>query len=185
MGRSARTIKTRMLRMLLRSSGLHGRPPIACLRRCPKRYSSNSVTHPEMSEPYTFDTWLDIYARHIPDHIEQMQRAYEAWQEAVSISKAEGQMTIKKIFVVGAGTMGNGIAQAAATSGYEVTCMDVMPAALEKARPPSPSPRQASGKGQPHRRTEEAGADAIASSRTWLQQAGRPCRSKPPPRTPN
>ncbi len=43
-------------------------------------------------------------------------------------------MPIKQIFVVGAGTMGNGIAQVAATSGYEVTCMDVMPAALEKAK---------------------------------------------------
>jgi 3-hydroxybutyryl-CoA dehydrogenase len=43
-------------------------------------------------------------------------------------------MTIKHIFVVGAGTMGNGIAQVAATSGYEVTCIDVMAAALEKAR---------------------------------------------------
>ena len=43
-------------------------------------------------------------------------------------------MTIKHIFVIGAGTMGNGIAQVAATSGYEVSCMDVMPAALEKAR---------------------------------------------------
>ena len=43
-------------------------------------------------------------------------------------------MTIKTIFIVGAGTMGNGIAQIAATSGYTVTCMDVMPAALEKAK---------------------------------------------------
>jgi 3-hydroxybutyryl-CoA dehydrogenase len=43
-------------------------------------------------------------------------------------------MTIKSIFVIGAGTMGNGIAQVAATSGFEVTCMDVMPAALEKAK---------------------------------------------------
>ncbi|HSJ87652.1 MAG TPA: 3-hydroxybutyryl-CoA dehydrogenase [Anaerolineales bacterium] len=43
-------------------------------------------------------------------------------------------MTIKHIFVIGAGTMGNGIAQVAATSGYEVTCMDVMPAALERAK---------------------------------------------------
>jgi 3-hydroxybutyryl-CoA dehydrogenase len=43
-------------------------------------------------------------------------------------------MTIKNIFVVGAGTMGNGIAQVAATSGYVVTCMDVAPAALEKAK---------------------------------------------------
>ena len=43
-------------------------------------------------------------------------------------------MTIKNIFVIGAGTMGNGIAQTAATAGYHVTCMDVMPPALEKAR---------------------------------------------------
>ncbi len=43
-------------------------------------------------------------------------------------------MTIKTIFVIGAGTMGNGIAQVAATSGYQVTCMDVQPAALEKAK---------------------------------------------------
>lgn len=43
-------------------------------------------------------------------------------------------MGIKHIFVIGAGTMGNGIAQIAATSGYQVTCMDVQPAALEKAK---------------------------------------------------
>jgi 3-hydroxybutyryl-CoA dehydrogenase len=43
-------------------------------------------------------------------------------------------MDIKNIFVIGAGTMGNGIAQVAATSGFEVTCMDVLPAALEKAK---------------------------------------------------
>jgi 3-hydroxybutyryl-CoA dehydrogenase len=43
-------------------------------------------------------------------------------------------MTIKHIFIVGAGTMGNGIAQTAAVSGYTVTCMDVAPAALEKAK---------------------------------------------------
>ncbi len=43
-------------------------------------------------------------------------------------------MNIKNIFIIGAGTMGNGIAQVAATSGYQVTCMDVQPAALEKAK---------------------------------------------------
>ncbi len=42
-------------------------------------------------------------------------------------------MDIKNIFIIGAGTMGNGIAQTAAVSGYTVTCMDVMPAALKKA----------------------------------------------------
>jgi len=34
-------------------------------------------------------------------------------------------MSIRHIFVVGAGTMGNGIAQTAAVSGYQVTMMDV------------------------------------------------------------
>lgn len=43
-------------------------------------------------------------------------------------------MDIKHIFVVGAGTMGSGIAQTAAASGYQVTCMDVAPEAIEKAR---------------------------------------------------
>jgi 3-hydroxybutyryl-CoA dehydrogenase len=38
------------------------------------------------------------------------------------------------IFVLGAGTMGNGIAQVAATSGYRVTLMDVVPAQLERAK---------------------------------------------------
>ncbi len=41
-------------------------------------------------------------------------------------------MTIQHIAVIGAGTMGNGIAQVAATSGYGVTMIDVVPAALEK-----------------------------------------------------
>ena len=43
-------------------------------------------------------------------------------------------MQTKHIFVIGAGTMGNGIAQVAATSGFDVSCMDVMPAALDKAK---------------------------------------------------
>jgi 3-hydroxybutyryl-CoA dehydrogenase len=43
-------------------------------------------------------------------------------------------MTIERIFILGAGTMGSGIAQVAATSGFSVTCMDVLPAALDQAR---------------------------------------------------
>jgi 3-hydroxybutyryl-CoA dehydrogenase len=43
-------------------------------------------------------------------------------------------MDIHHIFVVGAGTMGNGIAQVAATSGYQVTMMDVVPGQLERAQ---------------------------------------------------
>jgi 3-hydroxybutyryl-CoA dehydrogenase len=42
-------------------------------------------------------------------------------------------MEIKNIVVVGAGTMGNGIAQTAATSGYNVTMTDVNDEILERA----------------------------------------------------
>ena len=43
-------------------------------------------------------------------------------------------MTITRIFIIGAGTMGNGIAQVAATSGYQPTLMDVIPEQLEHAQ---------------------------------------------------
>lgn len=43
-------------------------------------------------------------------------------------------MNVQEIFVVGAGTMGNGIAQVAATSGYRVTLMDIAPEQLERAK---------------------------------------------------
>jgi 3-hydroxybutyryl-CoA dehydrogenase len=43
-------------------------------------------------------------------------------------------MTIERIFIVGAGTMGSGIAQVAATSGFQVTMMDVVREQLERAK---------------------------------------------------
>ena len=43
-------------------------------------------------------------------------------------------MALEKIFVVGAGTMGNGIAQTAAVSGFQVTMMDVDQGQLDKAK---------------------------------------------------
>jgi 3-hydroxybutyryl-CoA dehydrogenase len=43
-------------------------------------------------------------------------------------------MNIQHIFVVGAGTMGNGIAQTAAVSGYRVTMMDVIPDQLQRGQ---------------------------------------------------
>jgi 3-hydroxybutyryl-CoA dehydrogenase len=43
-------------------------------------------------------------------------------------------MDIEHIFVVGAGTMGSGIAQTAATCGYRVTLMDVLPEQLERGK---------------------------------------------------
>ena len=41
---------------------------------------------------------------------------------------------IKKVGVIGAGTMGNGIAQVFAQSGFEVRLCDAMPAALDRAK---------------------------------------------------
>ena len=43
-------------------------------------------------------------------------------------------MAIQKIFVVGAGLMGSGIAQNAVTAGYAVTLNDQNMAALERAK---------------------------------------------------
>jgi 3-hydroxybutyryl-CoA dehydrogenase len=43
-------------------------------------------------------------------------------------------MDIRRIGVIGAGTMGNGIAQVFAQSGFEVTLCDTFPPAIEKAR---------------------------------------------------
>jgi 3-hydroxybutyryl-CoA dehydrogenase len=43
-------------------------------------------------------------------------------------------MAIQQIAVIGAGAMGNGIAQVSATSGYRVTMIDVQPEAIERAK---------------------------------------------------
>ena len=53
------------------------------LKRQPDEVFTHSVTHPEFpDEPYTFELWLNIYARHIPDHINQIKKTYQAWKEA-------------------------------------------------------------------------------------------------------
>ncbi len=45
----------------------------------------------------------------------------------------ESQRDVKQILVIGAGTMGHGIAQVAALAGYEAAIFDVAPAAVAKA----------------------------------------------------
>ena len=42
-------------------------------------------------------------------------------------------MKIKNIFIIGGGTMGAGIAQTTAVSGYQITLMDVDPKQLTRA----------------------------------------------------
>jgi DinB superfamily len=48
------------------------------IRSLPDTVWSNSVYHSEDGE-ITMDDWLDTYARHIPEHLEQMQANYEDW----------------------------------------------------------------------------------------------------------
>jgi hypothetical protein len=50
------------------------------LKRLPEEVFSHAVVHPEMTEPYTFDRWLDIYSRHIPGHIEQIRNNVKLWK---------------------------------------------------------------------------------------------------------
>jgi hypothetical protein len=53
------------------------------LKRQPEEVFTHAIIHPEMTEPYTFDKWVDIYSRHIPGHIEQIQNNVELWKEKV------------------------------------------------------------------------------------------------------
>jgi DinB superfamily len=41
--------------------------------------ADNTINHSE-NGPMTFDDWLDVYDSHIPEHVGQMQRAYEEWK---------------------------------------------------------------------------------------------------------
>jgi hypothetical protein len=51
------------------------------LKSIPDEAFTHSVTHPEYKEPYTFEKWLNIYANHIPDHIEQIKKSVEDWKK--------------------------------------------------------------------------------------------------------
>lgn len=50
------------------------------LKTLPDAVFTHTVNHPEYKEPYSFEKWLDIYAGHIPAHIEQIKANYQAWQ---------------------------------------------------------------------------------------------------------
>ncbi len=50
------------------------------IKTLPEETWSNTVVHSE-SGVMTMDDWLDIYDRHVTDHIAQMQAVYAAWQK--------------------------------------------------------------------------------------------------------
>jgi len=51
------------------------------LKSLPDEVFTHSVTHPEYTEPYTFEKWLTIYSNHIPDHIEQIKKNLQLWKK--------------------------------------------------------------------------------------------------------
>ncbi len=51
------------------------------LQTLPDEVFQHAVVHPEYDEPYTFDKWLTIYSKHIPDHIQQINKTYQAWKK--------------------------------------------------------------------------------------------------------
>lgn len=51
------------------------------LRKQPDQVFDHWVKHPEYSEPYTFEQWIDIYSAHIPGHIEQIRNNYKIWRD--------------------------------------------------------------------------------------------------------
>ncbi len=48
------------------------------IRSLPEAVWTNTIYHPE-NGAMTLDDWLDIYERHIPEHLAQMRENYAAW----------------------------------------------------------------------------------------------------------
>ncbi len=49
----------------------------------PDSVAAHTVNHSE-NGVMTFDDWLNVYERHIPEHVEQMQKVYGEWKAANS-----------------------------------------------------------------------------------------------------
>jgi hypothetical protein len=50
------------------------------IKTLPEDTWKNTIVHSE-NGVMTLDDWLDIYDRHVPDHIAQMQAVYAVWQQ--------------------------------------------------------------------------------------------------------
>ena len=51
----------------------------------PAQVFSHAVVHPEQGYPeygatYTLEKWLNIYTRHVRDHVEQLKQTHQAWR---------------------------------------------------------------------------------------------------------
>jgi hypothetical protein len=50
------------------------------IKTLPESTWANTMNHTE-NGVMTLDDWLDIYARHVSDHVDQMGRVFAAWQQ--------------------------------------------------------------------------------------------------------
>jgi hypothetical protein len=50
------------------------------IQSLPESTWTHAIEHPE-NGTMTMDDWLDVYARHIPDHVAQMQAVYDDWKK--------------------------------------------------------------------------------------------------------
>ena len=49
------------------------------IKSLPETAWSNTAYHPENGN-MTLDDWLDVYERHVPEHLQYMQENHEVWQ---------------------------------------------------------------------------------------------------------
>ena len=49
------------------------------IKSLPEPAWANTILHPE-NGPMTADDWLEVYARHVTDHVAQMGRIHAEWQ---------------------------------------------------------------------------------------------------------
>lgn len=55
------------------------------IRHLPESAWSNTCYHPENGD-MTLEDWLDVYERHVAEHVEYMQQNYEAWTHANALN---------------------------------------------------------------------------------------------------
>ncbi|HEX8217612.1 MAG TPA: DinB family protein [Chloroflexia bacterium] len=53
------------------------------IKALPASTWANTIYHPE-NGTMTMDDWLAVYARHIPDHIDQMDRIHAHWHQTTN-----------------------------------------------------------------------------------------------------
>ena len=55
------------------------------VRNLPEYAWSNTCYHPENGD-MTLDDWLEVYERHVAEHVDYMQQNYHEWQKANSVN---------------------------------------------------------------------------------------------------